>query len=1258
MPSTLDSKQEIMFGFRKRDAKRKSNPSKRNAASTASSAKRSPKETAPVGTPTMRVFEKADPLPIFHIEELPPPVDCHGFPDDNSSLDMSLYTTQSKATVRYPPALLNYSFDDDDDGDISRAPTEFTSEAVLNRYANLGGAWSPPAPLNVTPFLTPTKSDSIESYLSTPQTDPMSGSSSPSDEERSEVSDISTGEDETACSILPATANMARLVRKQSRESSTYTPPRRQQSPRSVTRSPRESPRTPGDSEWKQSRPHHSRPVDLDESVADTTSTTSMSPPWAHLGGAYESEGRTQEEPSTNILGLARDRDDDTFGFSVAPSTKSEAIPPSNDDSPKRPAPPPAQLQLPELRSGESILRQNKDDDSLGYSIPSSHSRIHEKSLLDTKTTPHVEEDSLDYSISSLHSGRPGALGHQGFNDDDTYGYTVNSECVSALTSDTAPRRGEQLMKQWDENTYDHSEVSLLSKSRALGEGNRQQSPENDDGALDLSIVSSISRQEASRTAAEESLDYLIPSAQLKLPEKVVHEGLSMNDDDTYGYTVISDSGSAVTRGTGAPRRGEEIQKQWDENTYDHSQVSLLSKSRAIERGKEGSSLDYSEGDDSLNMSILSSLSRSRANHHSTKASPWEPKKNEHQIETGPGKVGPTTGESGPDGVGNTLRKPPVRLLSNPRCKEDEDRCFLSSALLQPEVEYKGAWESHGGYIFSDPEAAPHDEAADSTKPCKLVDAPLQETPVTSSSMAHVPPTLIEEEDGGVSVLSALTPAVAEHADDDTFDTFGFSVGSPRQNCEDDDALGISSLPAPIIREEEDTDFVWTDPNNGLEHDEHHYVTPPMLAEDDRELMNRSFLQAMESISVRRSPEQSRDGHSDSESFTTPGAVLLTTRELQKHLDKVQHAQAAPSSDIEGYDAWKRRKEQEKLYFARLQAKAASRRKAARSQQPAPHTPRSNSVNALGNSHDIAKFGRKERIEAANSPGRGSTRSAMDYSVDSSIPTVDDGKQRPRNRRSKAGGKGIWKWLTFSTRKKGNSQASSHSKKSKVSGRTKAEQKRSREPQILPLSQFLRISADEPTEVGAYSLAPLNKEGPMTLANTTLPEGADTIAATKSHFLEGEEMGPRRLANRLLLEQREKQRQVESNRLREEREEEARIARRKQQAIEEQRRLNLPHLKQKERERCPGSVPEPDYAVDKEISFLSKSSGNFSSKSGSRTLLSPCVICNQAERTHIAMPCMHYYFCGDCVEGMHRNNFTSCPVCSAGSVTFSRVYTG
>ena len=68
------------------------------------------------------------------------------------------------------------------------------------------------------------------------------------------------------------------------------------------------------------------------------------------------------------------------------------------------------------------------------------------------------------------------------------------------------------------------------------------------------------------------------------------------------------------------------------------------------------------------------------------------------------------------------------------------------------------------------------------------------------------------------------------------------------------------------------------------------------------------------------------------------------------------------------------------------------------------------------------------------------------------------------------------------------------------------------------------------------------------------------------------------------------------------------------------------------------------------VSFTKK--GPTYTAGASARSLGLCSICHAHSRSHIAMPCMHFAFCGSCVQGR-----TECPLCSMENVAFSKVNT-
>lgn len=55
----------------------------------------------------------------------------------------------------------------------------------------------------------------------------------------------------------------------------------------------------------------------------------------------------------------------------------------------------------------------------------------------------------------------------------------------------------------------------------------------------------------------------------------------------------------------------------------------------------------------------------------------------------------------------------------------------------------------------------------------------------------------------------------------------------------------------------------------------------------------------------------------------------------------------------------------------------------------------------------------------------------------------------------------------------------------------------------------------------------------------------------------------------------------------------------------------------------------------------------------SSSSLPPCIVCRQGERTHISTPCMHFAFCGNCVDQLQVKG--TCPVCARTDVGFAQV---
>jgi rubrerythrin len=50
-----------------------------------------------------------------------------------------------------------------------------------------------------------------------------------------------------------------------------------------------------------------------------------------------------------------------------------------------------------------------------------------------------------------------------------------------------------------------------------------------------------------------------------------------------------------------------------------------------------------------------------------------------------------------------------------------------------------------------------------------------------------------------------------------------------------------------------------------------------------------------------------------------------------------------------------------------------------------------------------------------------------------------------------------------------------------------------------------------------------------------------------------------------------------------------------------------------------------------------------------------CIVCSSRERTHIAVPCMHFSFCEPCAKILKRNQW-ACPVCGTPHTTYNQVF--
>jgi hypothetical protein len=406
----------------------------------------------------------------------------------------------------------------------------------------------------------------------------------------------------------------------------------------------------------------------------------------------------------------------------------------------------------------------------------------------------------------------------------------------------------------------------------------------------------------------------------------------------------------------------------------------------------------------------------------------------------------------------------------------------------------------------------------------------------------------------------------------------------------------------------------------------------------DEAVLSQTFQETMESISVSKRLNLNKSNE--------PGALLLTEEELNRHEEFSKFKQAFPSSSIQGYDIWKRKQEKKQRYFAKIHEKAMKQKQEREMQER--HQPSKpvishsfRNVNGLG--HNV--------VDATSA---NTAISMMDISVDSTIQTAAPHQTIPKIRKERPRQETRRGWNLISGvlhKKNGTSEAKIENTRGKGSTSQKTKSKKKKEPAVVTLETFMRISSDEPEDVADMSLAPLNKLPPMTLPSS-IPTGT-TYAATSRHNLDPIEGGPRKLALEHLERERQKNVQAENDKTKLEIREQRRISMLKERELERQRQMNVDSIFSK------NSMGTQCGILESTLSFGSTNTAKSSIKSPTSVIhLSPCIICDARERTHVSMPCMHFYFCESCASNMTKSQIpVACPICSTDNVSFKRVYT-
>lgn len=372
------------------------------------------------------------------------------------------------------------------------------------------------------------------------------------------------------------------------------------------------------------------------------------------------------------------------------------------------------------------------------------------------------------------------------------------------------------------------------------------------------------------------------------------------------------------------------------------------------------------------------------------------------------------------------------------------------------------------------------------------------------------------------------------------------------------------------------------------------------------------------------------------------GCLLLTESELQKHMKSTQFIESLPSSNLKGYDNWKRKQFEKQRYFAQIHEKAMKRKE------------------------KRDKILERRHLESQASPQMDSTKksgassataSMMERSMSSTIQTSRLSEPLPPHKEKvQVEHKRGWGFLRGPLKRRDENTAS-------ISANSPAKNKKNkkkREPAVVTLDHFMKVSQDEPDDI---SLVPMNKLDPGVVTLTSsIPQGA-TSTATKSHILDDPGVGPRLLALQHLEIERAKNRKAEKEKTEMEIQEQKRIAMLKERELERQRRLNAPKAEKRGQNvfssklNCKTQASSTDEILERNLSFGTTNTAMSSIKSPS-CVLSPCILCNAAERSHVAQPCMHFYFCEDCAHELSCSASSPvCPICTTPNVSFSRVYT-
>ena len=393
--------------------------------------------------------------------------------------------------------------------------------------------------------------------------------------------------------------------------------------------------------------------------------------------------------------------------------------------------------------------------------------------------------------------------------------------------------------------------------------------------------------------------------------------------------------------------------------------------------------------------------------------------------------------------------------------------------------------------------------------------------------------------------------------------------------------------------------------------------TPTFQPSEDISFFNRAN-DKKEELSAHQ-----RDLRDESSQASSKGAVLLTEGELKKHMKKTLLSEDKHTSSgvLPGFEAWRHEQEMERKEFARMQ---------------------------IQQKKDLAKK-REELGKQAN---------------------YYDGRSGPNRQQTPPEKSRRWPRPFRRTAPTGKGQ------------QDKKNHGRNESKPVVPLGKFMEIvkHAQLREDTGDFSLAPLNTmENPIHLGDT-LP---DVRASSKKTSRGKHKASTKQRALQHLHEEREKQRLARAEQEREEKEESKRIALLRERELQRQRereaqpRSAVPTARRHVRSdssddglgrRLHGMVDRSTRGAANASSgipfpgshSIASSTKPCSDLSSSNSSLALCVKCNTGERTHIAMPCMHFCFCEGCVKQLSESygNDSVCPVCHTKDVVFTRVKLG